>query len=392
MYLADTLNRAYLTETHACGISKALENVDHTSSLAITKERLLQIQYASTDDPVLVELRQVVMSGWPDCRAQVPEMLRAYYDFRDELTVQDQLVFKGQMLIVPAGMRKEMLAGAHATHIGMEGCLRRAREIMFWPRMASELKEYISKCDICMRHRESQSKEPLQSYDVEARPWAKVGADLCDLNGRTLLVCCDYYSNFIEVENITNITTRGVCKAFRAMFARYGVPDVLVTDNGPQFASSEFSEFAKMWGFDHVTSSPRYPQSNGKGENAVKTVKRLFKKCQESGKSEYLALLDWRNMPTEGFGTSPAQRFWVDAARHDYRRKDHFWYRATLRKGMPKHCRARKTGRSATTIAVPRSSHQWVKGKLSTCVYLDSQHGAGACVLDWWAHEAMGCW
>ena len=309
MYLADTLSRAYLTETHACGISKALENVDHTTSLAITKERLLQIQYASTDDPVLVELRQVVMSGWPDRRAEVPEMLRAYYDFRDELTVQDQLVFKGQMLIVPAGMRKEMLAVAHATHIGMEGCLRRAREIMFWPRMASELKEYISKCDICTRHRESQSKEPLQSYDVEARPWAKVGADLCDLNGRTLLVCCDYYSNFIEVENITNITTQGVCQAFRAMFARYGVPDVLVTDNGPQFASSEFSEFAKMWGFDHVTSSPCYPQSNGKGENAVKTVKRLFKKCHESGESEYMALLDWRNTPTEGFGTSPAQRF-----------------------------------------------------------------------------------
>ena len=163
MYLADTLSRAYLTETHACGISKALENVDHTTSLAITKERLLQIQYASTDDPVLVELRQVVMSGWPDRRAEVPEMLRAYYDFCDELTVQDQLVFKGQMLIVPAGMRKEMLAVAHATHIGMEGCLRRAREIMFWPRMATELKEYISKCDICTRHRESQSKEPHSS-------------------------------------------------------------------------------------------------------------------------------------------------------------------------------------------------------------------------------------
>ena len=82
-----------------------------------------------------------------------------------------------------------------------------------------------------------------------------------------------------------------------------------MTDNGPQFASTESIEFSKRWEFDHVTSSPRYPQSNDKGENAVKTVKRLFKKCQESGESEYLALLDWRNTPTEGFGTSPAQRF-----------------------------------------------------------------------------------
>jgi hypothetical protein len=70
-----------------------------------------------------------------------------------------------------------------------------------------------------------------------------------------------------------------------------------------QFSSAEF---AKKWSFEHQTSSPRYPQSNGKPENAVKTIKRLFNKCRESGQS---ALLDWRNTPTEGVGTSPAQRF-----------------------------------------------------------------------------------
>ena len=93
------------------------------------------------------------------------------------------------------------------------------------------------------------------------------------------------------------------------MYARYGVPDTLVTDNGPQFASAEFARFARTWGFEHITSSPRYPQSNGKAENAVKTLKRLFLKCKEAGQSEFLALLDWRNTPSEGVGTSPAQRF-----------------------------------------------------------------------------------
>ena len=96
--------------------------------------------------------------------------------------------------------------------------------------------------------------------------------------GLIYATCSDYFSNFIEVESITSVTTRGVCKAFRAMFARYGIPDVLVTDNGPQFASAEFDNFAKAWGVEHSTSSPRYPQSNGKAENAVKTVKRFFKK------------------------------------------------------------------------------------------------------------------
>ena len=78
---------------------------------------------------------------------------------------------------------------------------------------------------------------------------------------------------------------------------------------GPQFASEEFTSFAQKWGFDHITSSTCYPQSNGKAENVVKTVKWLFTKCWESGQSEFLALMDWRNTPTEGLDTSPASRF-----------------------------------------------------------------------------------
>ena len=80
------------------------------------------------------------------------------------------------------------------------------------------------------------------------------------------------------------------------------MPDMvcLTSDNGPQIAK---------WGFQRVMSSPQYPQSNGKAENAVKTVKRLFTKCRDSRQSKFLALLDWRNTPTEGVGTSPAQRF-----------------------------------------------------------------------------------
>ena len=93
----------------------------------------------------------------------------------------------------------------------------------------------------------------------------------------------------------------------KVVFARYGIPDILVTDNGPEFASAEFSVFAKTWMFQHTTSSLYHPQWNGKAENAVKTVKRLFTKCRESGQSEFLALLDWRNTRTKGFGTSPAQ-------------------------------------------------------------------------------------
>lgn len=76
----------------------------------------------------------------------------------------------------------------------------------------------------------------------------------------------------------------------------------------PPKETAEFAVFAKTWSFTHVTSSLTLAQSNGKAESAVKTVKRLFTKCQESGHSEYLALLDWRNTSSQVIGTSPAQR------------------------------------------------------------------------------------
>ena len=93
-----------------------------------------------------------------------------------------------------------MMSVVHATHIGIEGCIRRACESMYWPRMTTELKDFITKCDICLAHRYSSGKEPLQQHEFADCPWSKVGADLCELQGRTLLVVVDYYSNFIEVE------------------------------------------------------------------------------------------------------------------------------------------------------------------------------------------------
>ena len=90
--------------------------------------------------------------------------------------------------------------------------------------------------------------------------------------------------------------------------ARHGIPDKVMSDNGPPFNSAEFKSFSQLYEFKHVTSSPGYPQSNGKAESAVKILKSLMIKAQEDSRDPYLALLDWRNTPTERIGSSPAQR------------------------------------------------------------------------------------
>ena len=77
-------------------------------------------------------------------------------------------------------------------------------------------------------------------------PWSKIGADICELRQCTLLIVYDYYSNYIEVENLPKTTTRAVTKALKNMYARYGVPNTVIMDNGPQFTSQEFFLFVKL--------------------------------------------------------------------------------------------------------------------------------------------------
>ena len=112
---------------------RVLEEVDHRANLPVSDERWQQLTHVLADDPVLKQLHTVIQCGWPERKSDVPMCLRPYFDLREELVVQGNLIFKGPCLVVPVCMRKELMSMAHATHIGIEGCLRRVRECLFWP-------------------------------------------------------------------------------------------------------------------------------------------------------------------------------------------------------------------------------------------------------------------
>ncbi|XP_038074813.1 uncharacterized protein K02A2.6-like [Patiria miniata] len=122
------------------------------------------------------------------------------------------------------------------------------------------------------------------------------------------MVLVDYYSNFIEVNKLASTKSSAVITCCKQQFSRYGIPDELITDNGPQFTSAEFRQFTKDYGIKHTTSSPLYPQSNGRAEKAVQTAKNLIKKAKVDKADPHLALLDYRNTPRDGL-PSPAQLF-----------------------------------------------------------------------------------
>ena len=125
----------------------------------------------------------------------------------------------------------------------------------------------------------------------------------------------EYFSNFFEVDKLSTTSATQVITKLRIHFARFGAPDVVVSDNGPQFACEEFKQFATRWQFSHVTASPHYPQSNGEVENAVKTAKQLTRKTIDDKADVYLAFLNYRNTQTEAMHTSPAQRMFARRTR-----------------------------------------------------------------------------
>ena len=114
----------------------------------------------------------------------------------------------------------------------------------------------------------------------------------------------DHYSDFIELDELDNTLSSTVIKHSKSHFAHHGIPEVLLSDNGPQFVSTEFAAFCDLYGITHITSSPYWPRGNEKAESAVKIVKTFMKKCADI----QLALLTYRNTPQEGHSLIPAQR------------------------------------------------------------------------------------
>ena len=287
LHLADTLSRVYLlhgqikcskedvflTVNVRSPVEEEIEAVDALSFVSISPQGLDRVQRATEADSEMVLLKTVIQTGWPDTKEEVPVSIQGYFHFRDELSVQDGLVLKGERLVVPQSIREEIKQKLHQSHLGIQGCLRRGKEVVYWPGMNKDIEDFISSCSVCKSYQTDQQKEPMISHEIPSRPWEKVGCDLFDFEDKHYLVCVDYYSDYFEVDRIFGKKGKEVISRLKSQFARHGIPDQLISDNGPPFSSREFQEFALAYEFEHLTSSPRYPQSNGKVENAVKLLK-----------------------------------------------------------------------------------------------------------------------
>ena len=146
--------------------------------------------------------------------------------------------------------------------------------------MAAQIKDIISQCAICNEFRGAQQYEPMILHEIPTKPWEIYATDLFELDKETYIVIADYYSKFFEVKKIASSSSKTAINVLKENFSRYGILVILKSENGSAYSSMEFKDFAKIYGFEHVTSSPRYSQSMGFIEKYVQICKNLLKKKQ----------------------------------------------------------------------------------------------------------------
>ncbi|MGH0128263.1 UNVERIFIED_CONTAM: hypothetical protein FKN15_034099 [Acipenser sinensis] len=302
--LADALSRAPIANTVG-DVSSTEKDVDvHVNMVAaglpVSDLKSKQIAEETAKDTMLQTVIANLHQGWSKGSCA------QYYQIRSELSVVNGLLLRKDRIVIPQSMRQDMLKRIHEGHLGIEKSKRRARDAIYWPGMSLDIERMIGKCETCLKYHKKQAREPMMVADLPTVPWQKVGTDLFHLNGKDYLLVIDYFSNYPEMALLSSTSANCVITHIKSIFARHGIPQVVVSDNGPSYNCKEFKQFAEHYDFQHITSSPLHAQSNGKAEKGVHILKQLLRKATDSKSDPYLALLSYRASPLE-CGSAPAE-------------------------------------------------------------------------------------
>ena len=304
MLLADALSRLNPASAPSIEVQEVILNF-----VQFSKEKISSLKKETDADPELNSLREVIFTGWPSKRSMLPKLLQKYWSYRDELSIENGLILKGDRIIIPPVLRFDILSRIHNAHQGVVKCQLRARTCVFWPNINRDIEDLVLACPGCQEQANSHPHEPLIQTEIPTRPWQVVASDLFFLQGEEYLILADYYSKFVITRLIPKgkSTSNTIIEIFKDIFSEYGIPEKLITDNGSQYASQVFKEFVSNWGLEHITSSPRYPQSNGFIERQVQIVKNTIYKAKQAKADVKLALLCLRATPIDYKLQSPAE-------------------------------------------------------------------------------------
>ena len=304
---ADALSRLPLPDCPTT-VPVPPETIGLLEQLASVPLTATQIRTMTARDPVLAKVKQYTQNGWP---AKVTdEQLQPYSSKRDELSLEDGILLWGSRVVVPPQARHLVIEEAHGAHIGIARMKSLTRQFVWWPKIDSDLETKVRNCNMCQKFRSEPPQAVLHPWEWPKQPWVRVHADFAGpFLGKMFLILIDAHSKWIEVHITTSTTSSITIEKMRSTFATFGIPEVLVTDNGSNFTSSEFEEFLKSNGIRHIKTAPYHPASNGLAERAVQTFKAGMKKLTSGTLETRVArfLFTYRITPQTTTGVSPSE-------------------------------------------------------------------------------------
>lgn len=270
--IADTLSRLSVSSPKAFDSTSEVyirQLVDFSVPQAIILKDVIE---ATKEDLSLQEvIKALVTDMWPDTD-------KLYKQFKPELHFSEGVLMRGDRLVIPETLQHQVIACAHEGHPGISVMQRRLRQKVWWPRMDIQAEKYVKSCIPCTLVSSATPPEPMQRTKMPTKAWSEVAVDFLGPlpTGHHLLVLIDYFSRFVEVVVMKQITADLTVKALFETFTRFGIPEVLRSDHGPQFISESLKKFCKEFGIEQQKTTPYWPQANGEVERMNNTIlKRL---------------------------------------------------------------------------------------------------------------------
>ena len=222
---------------------------------------------------------RILSSSWQD----PPPIEQPYYLVRDQLTVVQGIMMLSARFTVPEGLRSAVMKLANEGHPDQEAFLDTLCQRVWWPGLTKDAQLYVERCSVCWRH-QSNSPQELLPTEVES-VWEKLAADLVSIEGRSFLSVIDYGSRFPVLRPLHSTVTSAILAELEYVFATFGLPSTLVSDNGPQFASEQMSKFLSCLGIRHIKSSPRYHGLMGSWKDFTALSERGYQLCRHISRS-----------------------------------------------------------------------------------------------------------
>ncbi len=291
-----------------------INSVAFTNNVPVSAKLIAE---ATRKDPLLSQVLDYTTRGWPN-RVEDKELL-PYYKRRTELSLEQGCLLWGMRVIIPPKYRNTMQQELHAEHTGVVRMKSMARSHFWYPGVDQEIENTAKSCHICCSMHNDAPTAPLHPWTYPSRVWERIHVDFAEFRSKNYLVIIDSRSKWLEVIPMTSTTAARTVEVLRTLFSSYGLPEVLVSDNGPQFIAAEFKSFLEENAVKHSLSPPYHPASNGAAERSVQIVKNALKKHFMAVRQEHedpsitkkLAnfLLTYRATPHSVTGVPPAELF-----------------------------------------------------------------------------------